>query len=33
MRERVALFGGQFEAGPRPSGGWSVRVRMPVEAT
>jgi signal transduction histidine kinase len=33
MRERAALFGGRLEAGPRPSGGWSVRVRMPVEAT
>ena len=31
MRERVQLFGGQFEAGPRPGGGFLVRVRLPRE--
>jgi signal transduction histidine kinase len=26
MRERVALYGGDLTAGPRPDGGWSVRA-------
>jgi signal transduction histidine kinase len=28
MRERVSLYGGGLESGPRPSGGWSVRARF-----
>ena len=32
MRERVALFGGSFEAGPRTNGGWGVRAHLPFEA-
>jgi signal transduction histidine kinase len=32
MRERVKLFGGDFEAGPRNGGGFAVRARLPVEA-
>jgi signal transduction histidine kinase len=32
MSERAALLGGALEAGPRPSGGFGVRVTMPLEA-
>jgi signal transduction histidine kinase len=30
MRERVALYGGQFQAGPENAGGYAVRVQLPV---
>ena len=33
MRERVNVFGGDFHAGPRPGGGYEVRVRLPLEAS
>ena len=32
MRERVAVCDGDFDAGPRPGGGFRVRARLPLEA-
>ena len=30
MRERVSLYGGKFDAGARPGGGFAVRVLLPL---
>ena len=32
MRERVAVFGGELEAGPRVEGGYRLRAKLPVTA-
>lgn len=31
MRERVALFGGEIEAGPGPQGGFRVHAKLPLK--
>ena len=32
MRERVSIYGGELEAGPRAEGGFRLRARLPVNA-
>jgi signal transduction histidine kinase len=32
LRERIAIYGGVLDAGPRSGGGWIVRARFPVDA-
>jgi signal transduction histidine kinase len=33
LRERLALYGGELAAGPRPEGGWQVRATLPLTGT
>jgi signal transduction histidine kinase len=30
MRERISVYGGHLEAGPRPEGGFRLRARLPI---
>jgi signal transduction histidine kinase len=30
MRERISVYGGKLEAGPRPEGGYRLRATLPV---
>ena len=32
LRERVTLYGGTLDTGPRPGGGFTVRARLPFRA-
>ena len=29
LHERLSLYGGEFDAGPRPAGGWRVTATLP----
>jgi signal transduction histidine kinase len=33
LRERLALYGAQLDAGPRPERGWVLRARIPIDLT
>ena len=30
MRERVSVYGGELDAGPRPEGGFRLRATLPI---
>ena len=31
LRERIAIYRGELDVGPRPGGGWQVRAKIPLE--
>jgi len=33
LRERIAVYRGELDTGPRPGGGWRLRASIPLEPT
>ena len=31
LRERIAVYDGELDAGPRPGGGWRLTARIPLD--